>query len=121
MKLAAVALDYDGTIARDGKFDPSVRGAVADARKREVVVALVTGGRLVDLRRLVDLACFDVVERYSSSRQAVARFSWLILGSGSVLSVIKTSPSAKSLRCSGLSIIRPLPLAICSATARISR
>ena len=32
MKLAAVALDYDGTIASDDRVDPSVREAIAEAR-----------------------------------------------------------------------------------------
>ena len=62
MKLAALALDYDGTIAVDGVLDPSVRNAIAAARQLGIVVVLVTGRRLSDLRRVVgDLACFDVV------------------------------------------------------------
>lgn len=62
MKFAALALDYDGTIAVDGVFDPDVRAAVADARRRGIVVILVTGRRLPDLHRVAgDLGCFDVV------------------------------------------------------------
>ena len=62
MKLAAFALDYDGTIAVDGVMEPSVRDAIAAARQRGIVVALVTGRRLEDLRRVAgDLNCFDVV------------------------------------------------------------
>src|SRR6266545_8186858 len=62
MKLAALALDYDGTIAHDGVLDPAVRREMAAARQQGIVVALVTGRRLADLRRVAgDLACFDVV------------------------------------------------------------
>ena len=43
MKFAALALDYDGTIAVDGVFDPAVRDAVGDARRRGIVVILVAG------------------------------------------------------------------------------
>jgi len=62
MKLAALALDYDGTIAVDGILDRAVRDAIAAARQQGLVVVLVTGRRLTDLRRVVgDLTCFDVV------------------------------------------------------------
>ena len=62
MKIAALALDYDGTIAVDGNFDPAVREAVADARRRGIVVILVTGRRRDDLCRVAgDLTCFDAV------------------------------------------------------------
>ena len=43
MKLAVLALDYDGTITRNDRPDPSVLSAVADARRRNVTVILVTG------------------------------------------------------------------------------
>jgi len=62
MKLSAFVLDYDGTIAVDGVFNPAVRSAIASVRRRGIVVILATGRQLGDLRRLVgDLACFDVV------------------------------------------------------------
>lgn len=62
MKLAAIAVDYDGTIAVDGVFNPQVREAISAARQRGIVVALVTGRRLADLRTVAgDLTCFDVV------------------------------------------------------------
>lgn len=62
MKLATLALDYDGTIAIDGVFDPEVRRAIGAARQRGVVVALVTGRRIDDLRQAAgDLSCFDVI------------------------------------------------------------
>ncbi|HZR26967.1 MAG TPA: HAD hydrolase family protein, partial [Vicinamibacterales bacterium] len=62
MKLGALALDYDGTIATDGILEPAVREAIGDARRRGIVVALVTGRRIDDLRRVAgDLGCFDVV------------------------------------------------------------
>ncbi len=62
MKFSALALDYDGTIAGNGGIDPAVRAAIADARQRGIVVVLVTGRRLPDLRHAAgDLSCFDVV------------------------------------------------------------
>lgn len=62
MKLAAFALDYDGTIAQHGAFDPEIRRAIGDVRRRGLTVLLVTGRRLEDLRRVAgDLGCFDVI------------------------------------------------------------
>ena len=46
MKFSALALDYDGTIARDGVFDPTVREAIGEARHRGIAVILVTGRHL---------------------------------------------------------------------------
>ena len=62
MKFSALALDYDGTIAVDGVFDPAVREAVGEVRRRGIVVVLVTGRRLNDIHAVAgDLTCFDVV------------------------------------------------------------
>ena len=62
MKLAAFALDYDGTIASLDTMDPGVRAAIGEVRDKGILVALVTGRRLTDLRRVAgDLACFDVI------------------------------------------------------------
>ena len=52
MKLSVLALDYDGTIARDDRLDPSVLDAITAARGRGIAVMLVTGRRLNDLRRV---------------------------------------------------------------------
>jgi hypothetical protein len=62
VKLSVLALDYDGTIARGDRLDPSVRDAIADARRMGVTVMLVTGRRLDDLRRVAgDLRFVDGV------------------------------------------------------------
>jgi hydroxymethylpyrimidine pyrophosphatase-like HAD family hydrolase len=62
MKLTVLALDYDGTIARDGRLDSAVLDAIADARRRGIAVMLVTGRRLDDLRRVAgDLHFVDGV------------------------------------------------------------
>ena len=62
MKFSVLALDYDGTIAREGKLDPNVRSAIDEARARGIVVILVTGRILSDLRRVAgDLESFDAV------------------------------------------------------------
>src|SRR6476661_5401808 len=62
MKFSALALDYDGTIARDGRADPAVLEAIKEARARQIVVLLVTGRTLSDLRRvLADQGLFDAI------------------------------------------------------------
>ena len=62
MKLSVIALDYDGTIARNDVLDPSVREAIASARTQGVVVLLVTGRLLSELRRVAgDLHFVDGV------------------------------------------------------------
>lgn len=62
MKLAVLALDYDGTIAVGDRLEPAVRNAIAAARHRGVVVVLVTGRILTELQRVVgDLHVVDAV------------------------------------------------------------
>ena len=62
MNLSVIALDYDGTIARNGVLDPSVRDAIAIARTQGITVLLVTGRILDDLRRVAgDLHFVDGV------------------------------------------------------------
>ena len=39
MKFGVLALDYDGTIARDGALDPDVKAAIMEARARGIVVS----------------------------------------------------------------------------------
>ena len=43
MKFSVLALDYDGTIARDDKVAPEVRTAIAQARAQGLKVVIVTG------------------------------------------------------------------------------
>ncbi len=52
MKLRALALDYDGTIAVDGVLNSEVRAAIGEMRARGLKVILVTGRVLADLRRV---------------------------------------------------------------------
>jgi hydroxymethylpyrimidine pyrophosphatase-like HAD family hydrolase len=52
MKFSVLALDFDGTIARDDTLDDDVREAIATLRTMGTVVALVTGRILEDLRRV---------------------------------------------------------------------
>src|ERR1044072_5062089 len=54
MKLSVLALDYDGTIARDGHASPEVLAAIREARARGIAMVLVTGRILSDLRRVFD-------------------------------------------------------------------
>ena len=62
VKLSAIALDYDGTIARGDVMDPSARGAIAAARTKGTTVPLVTGRMLDELRRVAgDLHFVDGV------------------------------------------------------------
>jgi hydroxymethylpyrimidine pyrophosphatase-like HAD family hydrolase len=62
VKLSTLALDFDGTIARNDILDPGVREAIAEAREHGIVVVLVTGRILADLRRVAgDLHFVDAV------------------------------------------------------------
>jgi hydroxymethylpyrimidine pyrophosphatase-like HAD family hydrolase len=62
VRLSVIALDYDGTVARGDVLDPSVRDAIAAARTQGVVVLLVTGRILDELRRVAgDLHFVDGV------------------------------------------------------------
>ena len=62
MNIAVLALDYDGTIAQNGVLDPSVREAIAAVRQQGIIVLLVTGRILDELRRVAgDLHFVDGV------------------------------------------------------------
>ena len=62
MKFGVLALDYDGTIARDGILDSEVRAAIAEARARGIAVVLVTGRILSELKQVAgDLQFVDAV------------------------------------------------------------
>jgi hydroxymethylpyrimidine pyrophosphatase-like HAD family hydrolase len=62
MKFGVLALDYDGTIARDGVLDPDVRSAIANVRKQGIAVVIVTGRILAELEQIAgDLHFVDAV------------------------------------------------------------
>ncbi|HXJ87804.1 MAG TPA: HAD hydrolase family protein [Candidatus Binatia bacterium] len=62
MKFGVLALDYDGTIARDGALDPDVKAAIIEARAHGIVVLIVTGRNLSELRQVAgDLEFVDAV------------------------------------------------------------
>jgi hydroxymethylpyrimidine pyrophosphatase-like HAD family hydrolase len=62
VKLSVIALDYDGTTARHDTMGPLVREAIDNARARGIVVLLVTGRVLSELRRVAgDLHFVDGV------------------------------------------------------------
>jgi hydroxymethylpyrimidine pyrophosphatase-like HAD family hydrolase len=62
VKLMALALDYDGTIAQNDTVDADVRSAIAGIRERGIPVLLVTGRILDELRRVAgDLHFVDGV------------------------------------------------------------
>ena len=62
MKLCVVALDYDGTIAWDGRVEPLVLEAIKEAQSRGITVILVTGRIMADLRRVLpEYELFDAV------------------------------------------------------------
>jgi hypothetical protein len=62
MKLAVIALDYDGTIAQHDRLSSVVRDAIAAARTRGILVLIVTGRILSELRRVAgDLHFVDGV------------------------------------------------------------
>jgi hydroxymethylpyrimidine pyrophosphatase-like HAD family hydrolase len=62
VKLFALALDYDGTIAHGDRVDTAVRDAIAVSRTRGITVLLATGRILDELRRVAgDLHFVDGV------------------------------------------------------------
>jgi len=62
MKFGVLALDYDGTIARDGWLDPDVRQAIGEARALGIAVVIVTGRILSELKQFAgDLKFVDAV------------------------------------------------------------
>ncbi len=62
MKFGVLALDYDGTIARDGVLDAEVRKAIAEVRSRGIAVLIVTGRILSELEQVAgDLHFVDGV------------------------------------------------------------
>ncbi len=62
MKLKALALDYDGTIAEHGSMAPDVRAAIGRAREAGLIILIVTGRILGDLRRVCgDLSFADAI------------------------------------------------------------
>ena len=73
MKFSVLALDYDGTIARDGSLDPDVRSAIAEVRSRGIAVVLVTGRILEELRQMTGGLGF--VDAVVAENGAVLAFS----------------------------------------------
>src|SRR5690348_6001063 len=62
MKFGVLALDYDGTIARNGVLDPDVKAAILQARARGIAVVVVTGRILSELRQVAgDIEFVDAV------------------------------------------------------------
>jgi HAD superfamily hydrolase (TIGR01484 family) len=62
MKFSVLALDYDGTIAEQGRPDPAVMAALRAARAKGIVIVLVTGRILEDLRKVAgDLSVFEAI------------------------------------------------------------
>lgn len=62
MKFSVLALDYDGTMARDGRAHQEVVTAIREARAEGIKVILVTGRILSDLRRvLTEEDLFDAI------------------------------------------------------------
>jgi len=72
MKFSVLALDYDGTIACDGLLSPEVKAAIVEARARSVVVVIVTGRILSDLKRVA--GNLDFVDAVVAENGAVLSF-----------------------------------------------
>ncbi len=100
MKLCVIAVDYDGTIARDGRLDPRGAAALAAARRRGITVLLVTGRRVAELRDLVgDLSMFDAVVGENGAVLTFPR-------SGRSLALAPRAPGAfvEALRARGIEV-----------------
>ena len=62
MFFVALAVDYDGTLARDGRVDSATIDALQKVKNSGRKLILVTGRDLTDLRRVfADIAIFDLV------------------------------------------------------------
>jgi hydroxymethylpyrimidine pyrophosphatase-like HAD family hydrolase len=62
MRFKVLALDYDGTIAKNDTIHPEIRNSIDEARREGIVVFLVTGRNLKDLRsKAGDLKFFNAV------------------------------------------------------------
>jgi hypothetical protein len=62
MKFSVLALDYDGTIAREGVLDPEVRAAITEVQAQGITVVIVSGRILSDLEQAArDLGFVDAV------------------------------------------------------------
>jgi len=62
VRLAAFAVDFDGTLTRDGRLAADVRESIAEVRRRGIKVVLATGRRLSDLQEAAgDVTCFDAI------------------------------------------------------------
>ncbi len=89
MRLRVIATDYDGTIAIDGLLDPAVREAIAHARKRGVLVVIVTGRILSELRDVADgLDFVDGVVAENGAVVALPNGHVTVLGASPPLSLI---------------------------------
>lgn len=72
MRLRALALDHDGTITFDGALDPECRAAIAEARGLGIIVVLVTGRKLEDLRQVA--GNLDFIDAVVAENGAVLAF-----------------------------------------------
>jgi len=72
MKFGVLALDYDGTIACEGVLSPKVKAAIVEVRARGIVVIIVTGRILSDLKRVA--GNLDFVDAVVAENGAVLFF-----------------------------------------------
>ena len=81
MKFCTLALDYDGTIARDGQLDAEVKVAIGEARAHGITVVIVTGRILSDLNRVVgDLHFVDAIVAENGAVLALPNGNMRLLG-----------------------------------------
>ena len=80
MKFSVLALDYDGTIARDGVLDKHVKEALAEVGARGIAIIVATGRILSDLQQVAgDLHFADAVVAENGAVLAFPNgHSWLI-------------------------------------------
>jgi hypothetical protein len=65
----ALAVDYDGTLAREGRVDAATIGALEKIRKSGRKLILVTGRELTDLQRVFpEIEIFDLVVAENGAR-----------------------------------------------------
>jgi hydroxymethylpyrimidine pyrophosphatase-like HAD family hydrolase len=101
VKLAAIAVDYDGTLTLDGRLSPTMLDAIGRVRCRGIRMVLVTGRRLAHLSADTEIGMFDAVV---AENGAVVQFP--ATGRHVLLAAPMSDPFVTELARSGVAVTR---------------
>lgn len=106
MKFGVLAMDYDGTIARDGVLDSDVRAAIAEVRSYGIKVLIVTGRILSELEQVAgDLHFVDGVVAENGAVLWFPNGHSRLLGTSSSLGFLKELGRRKLQFKAGQSVV----------------